>query len=117
MNELDDRIRISDDILTPVEKIAYLEHTLLLGSKDIESLTISKDANITGNRVLSVNKASYDLKVSKMISPELVKFIFENEYFVQILISDLVSPILKIINISVDHNMNYRIIMKLEELK
>ena len=117
MNKLEDHIKISDEILTPVEKIAYLEHTLLLGPKDIESLTISKDANIVGNRVLSVNKANYNLTTSKMISPKLAKFIFENEYFVQILMSNLVSSILKIISISVDHNMNYRIIIKLEELK
>ena len=117
MNELEDHIKISDEILTPIKKIAYLEKTLLLGPKDIESLTISKDANIVGNRVLSVNKASYNLTTSKMISSELAKFIFENEYFVQILMSDLVSPILKIINISVDHNLLYKINIRLEELK
>ena len=116
MNKLEDHIKISDEILTPVEKIAYLEHTLLLGSKDIESLTISKDANIIGNRVLSVNKATYDLKVSKMISPELVKFIFENEYFIQILVNDsLMSHVLKIKSLSMDHNMSYNIRIRLEE--
>ena len=116
MNELEDHIKISDEILTPVEKIAYLEKTLLLGPKDIESLTISKDANFVGNIVLSVNKASYDLKISKMISPELVKFIFENEYYVQILVNDnLVSSPLKIININMDHNMSYNIRIRLEE--
>ena len=116
MNELEDHIKISDEILTPVEKIAYLEKTLLLGPKDIESLTISKDANVVGNRVLSVNKASYDLKISKRISLELAKFVFENQYYVQILVNDnLVSPILKILNINVDHNMNYNIRIRLEE--
>ena len=116
MNELRDKIIISDEIFSPIEKIAYLQHTLLLGPTDIESLSISKDAKVVGKQVLSIGIVSYDLTLNKLVSPESIKYIFENEYYVQILVNDnLVSPVLKIINISVDHNLSYNIRIRLEE--
>ena len=113
--EIMENIKINDDAISTTEKISYLQHTLLLGKTDVESLSISKSANIIENRVSSINKATYDLTLSKIISPELAKFVFENGYYVQILISEnLTSPILKIISISSDHNLSYNIKMRLE---
>ena len=70
-----------------------------------------------GAQIQTEHKPTYDLTLSKLISPELAKYIFENEYFIQILVNNnLVSPILKIVNISVDHNLNYNIRVSLGEL-
>lgn len=117
-NLVEEEIKIQDDLLVLSDKDAYLSNTLILGSQDISSLTISKDAKIDDNRVLNTNNTKYNLTLSPLLSPEEIKFVFDNKYFIKIYIPNinLVTNLLKISKLDLSTNFSSNINLQLEEL-
>jgi hypothetical protein len=117
-NLVEEEIKIQDDLLVLSDKDAYLSNTLILGSQDISSLTISKDAKIDDNRILNINNTKYNLTLSPLLSPEEIKFVFDNKYFIKIYIPNinLVTNLLKISKLDLSTNFSSNINLQLEEL-
>ena len=114
---VEDRLSIRESLFVFIKDISILSHTLLIGSNDLSSLTIRKDANVEKNIVLFTNLCKWEIS-SSFINWNELKMAYDNKYFVKIEIPNMYvnSPLLKIINLRVDNNLTRSYNITLEEL-
>ena len=121
MNEdqliIEDNLFIRESLFVFIEDTSILSHTLLIGANDLASLTSSKEANIEKNIVLFTNLCKWEIS-SSFINWNELKTAYDNKYFVKIEIPSMYvnSPLLKIINLRVDNNLEKSYSISLEEI-
>ena len=113
----EDNLSIRESLFVFIKNTSILSHTLLLGANDLESLTIRKEANIEKNIVLFTNPCKWEIS-SSLINWNELKMAYNNEYFVKIEIPKIYvnSPLLKIINLRTDNNLEKSYSISLEEI-
>ena len=113
---IEDNLSIRESLFVFIKDTSILSHTLLIGANDLESLTIRKEANIEKNIVLFTNLCKWEIS-SSFINWNELKMAYDNKYFVKIEIPNMYvnSPLLKIINLRVDNNLERSYNITLEE--